>query len=283
MLNFNLNILGASNKPIVPIGAAPEPTTTTTTTSTTTTTAEGYIVFDGMVLGLDAANTGSYPGSGSVWFDISGNANNATWLNLDGAYTSSNGGYFNLTTASQYASVSHDSTLNVFDGDYTLDMWYSVDNVGSQSLFEDISGIFAKPWPNVTGEANPGIQTTVVRSNNDVNNTKISISQNRTGSQSDLGGGWRQLGEFVNVQIVRSGTTTTFYTNLTSSLSVTNTPVINMNSTGSIVLTKGESRTLHKGYSLAPGKIGFVALYSGSLSTAQLEQNHNYLASRYGI
>jgi hypothetical protein len=36
MLNLNLNILGASNKPIVPI--QPDPTTTTTTSTTTTTT-----------------------------------------------------------------------------------------------------------------------------------------------------------------------------------------------------------------------------------------------------
>jgi hypothetical protein len=38
MLNLNLNILGASNKPIVPIAPAPAPTTTTTTSTTTTTT-----------------------------------------------------------------------------------------------------------------------------------------------------------------------------------------------------------------------------------------------------
>jgi hypothetical protein len=37
MLNLNLNILGASNKPIVPIQPAPAPTTTTTTTTSTTT------------------------------------------------------------------------------------------------------------------------------------------------------------------------------------------------------------------------------------------------------
>ena len=44
MLNLNLNILGASNKPIVPIQPAPTPTTTTTTsttTSTSTTTTAG--------------------------------------------------------------------------------------------------------------------------------------------------------------------------------------------------------------------------------------------------
>ena len=31
------------------------------------------IVTDGLVLGLDAANPKSYPGSGTTWNDISGN------------------------------------------------------------------------------------------------------------------------------------------------------------------------------------------------------------------
>jgi len=41
MLNLNLNIVGAANKPIVPIGGSPDiiPTTTTTSTSTTSTTS----------------------------------------------------------------------------------------------------------------------------------------------------------------------------------------------------------------------------------------------------
>jgi hypothetical protein len=81
MLNLNLNILGASNKPIVPI--QPDPTTTTTTTSTTTsttTTTSGgkYIPPVGLVQYLDATLVSSYPGSGSVWFDLSGNEYNAS-------------------------------------------------------------------------------------------------------------------------------------------------------------------------------------------------------------
>ena len=81
MLNLNLNILGASNKPIVPI--QPDPTTTTTTTSTTTsttttTTPGKYIPPAGLVQYLDATLVSSYPGSGSIWFDLSGNGYNAT-------------------------------------------------------------------------------------------------------------------------------------------------------------------------------------------------------------
>jgi hypothetical protein len=80
MLNLNLNILGASNKPIVPIAPAPTPTTTTTTTttSTTTTTAGGkYIPPAGLLQYLDATVVSSYPGSGSIWYDLSGNGYNA--------------------------------------------------------------------------------------------------------------------------------------------------------------------------------------------------------------
>lgn len=88
MLNLNLNILGAANKSIVPIAPAPEPTTTTTTTSTTTTTTSTttttttigpkVIPTNGLIQYLDATELTSYPGSGSVWFDISGNGYSAT-------------------------------------------------------------------------------------------------------------------------------------------------------------------------------------------------------------
>jgi len=36
------------------------------------------IITDGLVLALDAANTKSYPGSGTTWYDLSGNGNNST-------------------------------------------------------------------------------------------------------------------------------------------------------------------------------------------------------------
>jgi len=39
------------------------------------------IVTDGLVLCLDAANAKSYPGTGTAWTDLSGNANNAILVN----------------------------------------------------------------------------------------------------------------------------------------------------------------------------------------------------------
>ena len=39
------------------------------------------IVKDGLQLWLDASNPASYPGSGTTWFDLSGNGNNGTMIN----------------------------------------------------------------------------------------------------------------------------------------------------------------------------------------------------------
>ena len=41
----------------------------------------GNIVTSGLVLNLDAAKRDSYPGSGTIWRDISGNGNNGTLTN----------------------------------------------------------------------------------------------------------------------------------------------------------------------------------------------------------
>jgi len=58
------------------------------------------IVTDGLVLALDAGNTKSYPGSGTTWYDLSGNGYNATRTNVSGyggqvVYNS--GGYWDYT------------------------------------------------------------------------------------------------------------------------------------------------------------------------------------------
>jgi hypothetical protein len=46
---------------------------------------------DGLVLALDAANSKSYPGSGTTWTDLSGNGNNGTLTNGP-TFNSANGG-----------------------------------------------------------------------------------------------------------------------------------------------------------------------------------------------
>ena len=98
------------------------------------------IVTDRLVLNLDAGNPGSYPGSGTAWYDVSGNGCDFT---LDGSgitYSASNGGIFTLADggAEQTAGAQIASSTNS-----TVVIWmYTTDG---QALFwdrADISGSY---------------------------------------------------------------------------------------------------------------------------------------------
>jgi len=52
------------------------------------------IIRDGLVLSLDAGSKNSYPGSGTTWYDLSGNSNHATATSPQ--YSGSDGGSFNF-------------------------------------------------------------------------------------------------------------------------------------------------------------------------------------------
>ena len=63
------------------------------------------IIDDGLVLYLDAANTKSYPGSGTTWTDLSGNGNTGTLVNGVG-YSASNGGALVFDGVDDYVDFS---------------------------------------------------------------------------------------------------------------------------------------------------------------------------------
>ena len=60
------------------------------------------IVTDGLVLCLDAAIGKSYPGSGTTWYDLSGNGNNGTIVNA--TFNSSNNGTIYLDGTDDYVN-----------------------------------------------------------------------------------------------------------------------------------------------------------------------------------
>ena len=64
-----------------------------------------YIVTNGLVLALDAADRNSYPGSGTTWTDVSGNGNNGTLTNGP-TFNSANGGCIVFDGVDDYATFS---------------------------------------------------------------------------------------------------------------------------------------------------------------------------------
>lgn len=82
------------------------------------------IVTSGLILHLDAANTKSYPGSGSTWSDLSGNGNNGTinsgeWIS-DG-YLRNVGNISDFFYISVADSTSINSAFTVTTGGWTIE------------------------------------------------------------------------------------------------------------------------------------------------------------------
>jgi len=77
------------------------------------------ITTDGIVLALDASNTKSYPGSGTTWFDLSGNSNHATLYNSPVFSTN----YVTWDGTNQYAEVTYNSVFAAWSIEQTVSIW----------------------------------------------------------------------------------------------------------------------------------------------------------------
>ena len=73
------------------------------------------IVTNGLVLNLDAGFRPSYPTTSSIWYDLSGNANNGTLINGP-TYSSANSGSIVFDSSDDYYIIANNSSLDCVDG-----------------------------------------------------------------------------------------------------------------------------------------------------------------------
>jgi hypothetical protein len=73
----------------------------------------------GLTLYLDAGNATSYPGSGTSWYDLSGNGNTGTLTNGP-TYSSDNGGSIVFDGVNDYVSFSSVNNMPTGNTEYTL-------------------------------------------------------------------------------------------------------------------------------------------------------------------
>ena len=109
------------------------------------------IATDGLVLCLDAGNVRSYPGSGSTWYDLSGNNRNATFTSTPTFNTNC----FSITDNTTYATTSVTPvTLNIYDASYTCEAVASFSNVSGDNM------IFGNPSQGVRAGWHLGTRNT---------------------------------------------------------------------------------------------------------------------------
>jgi hypothetical protein len=85
----------------------------------------GRIVTNGLVVSLDANDKNSYPGSGTTWFDISGNGWNGGLQNGI-SYSSANGGSFTLDGTDDTVTTNFPVTSVPALSNFSIDCWMKI-------------------------------------------------------------------------------------------------------------------------------------------------------------
>ena len=85
------------------------------------------IVTSGLVLALDAANKVSYPGTGTTWYDLSGNANTGTLISGP-TFTNNYRGGIVFDGVDDYATTGVLSTTITPTNSWTVNIWCSLNS-----------------------------------------------------------------------------------------------------------------------------------------------------------
>lgn len=150
------------------------------------------IVTDGLVAALDAANTKSYPGSGTAWTDLSGRSANGTLVNGP-TYSSDKGGSIIFDGVNDYCDITSTSfgsatvltidcsikwvawTGGMFLGFTTYDVWTSSGTLGYNNGASNVVGISAATVTSLGLIGNWHHYTFIMNSSGSLSTNKIYI------------------------------------------------------------------------------------------------------------
>ena len=92
------------------------------------------IVTDGLKLWLDASNPLSYPGTGTTWYDLSGNGNNGTMIN-GVTYNAANGGVMRFDGVDDYTEIPSLPLISPQITPISFEVWFiNYKNTGADGL-----------------------------------------------------------------------------------------------------------------------------------------------------
>ncbi|MGA1281511.1 MAG: LamG-like jellyroll fold domain-containing protein, partial [Candidatus Nanopelagicaceae bacterium] len=237
-------------------------------------------VTDGLVLHLDAANTNSYPGTGTTWTDLTGGGPNGT-LASGAVYDSINGGAILFDGNDDRVEFSASSDFNFSTSDFAVEIWfYLTGNAAANSNGLRICGLFANcPINNINGVTSllqiQGDSTTTGTGLRWTRNVSPAVNVDRTVSISQQA--WHQ------VVVTRIGTNLNFYLDGFQLGSPTTDSSPWGSSSNNARLGYIQSQIL--GYKGAfPGYIPIVRIYKGKgLTAEEVQQNFNANRGRYGV
>ena len=219
------------------------------------------IVTNGLVFYLDAANTTSYPGSGTIWYDISGNARNGTLINGP-TFNSAKGGFIVFDGVNDYVNMS--SIINP-SNNFTADIWFNSSSVSTFQCMLYIRGASSTDYLVVT-----------------LYNSKILASKNENTSSSKKSSTNLLSNIWYNVVVTKtSSVITSVYVNgVDQTTSAVGGEFLGANVQGFQI-----ANDFISGGILIPyvGGISNTKLYNRVLTSTEVLQNYNAIKGRFGI
>lgn len=219
------------------------------------------IVTNGLVLNLDAGNTKSYPRSGTVWTDMSGNGYNGTLINGP-IYNSDFGGSILFDGTNDYANLGNPIT---FTDSFTVSFFFRTTTSGASSRV--ISGMYngsgADWWTGVNGsnQLNFSFGSPV----------KIDIPSPIT----VIDGVWRQAICVYNKSI---NSMFLYINGILQNSNSSVTPTVTQPAGNLMLATFGSALGFY-----FPGNIASYQIYNRALSLTEIFQNYNALKSRFNL
>lgn len=217
------------------------------------------IVTSGLVLNLDAANTKSYPRSGTVWRDLSGNNNSGSLINGP-TFNSQNGGSIVFDGVDDFVTGSDSSNFAFGTGNFAVSTWFRT-TVNSIGVLVDLRS-------NALGVGN-GYSDYFLSG-------KYSLYYSNTVKYTSIG----SISNNIWYNIVTTKISNIIYVYINGILDGSFSDSTNFNE-GGFRLARNVNIT---GTSYLTGNISQVMIYKGAgLSQSQIQQNYNALKSRFNL
>ena len=222
----------------------------------------GYLnqlITSGLVLHLDAGTTTSYPGTGSMWYDLSTSNKTGTLVN-NPTYSSTGGGCINFSSSSSQAGRVPD--LGTIPR-YTVNTWFKIKNNPTSGT---LTAIFTNTY-NITP-----INFTIGYINNSTTISGGFYSSSRWYATSGM---TPVLNRWYNVCISYDNTTLKMYVDGTLFSSLATTATASSSGLGYDIGKRWD-------YSeYLDGSISMISVYNRVLSDTEILQNYNQIKTRY--
>lgn len=241
------------------------------------------IITNGLICYLDAASTKSYPGSGTTWYDISGNSNNGTislgeFINSGpSSYIRNTGGVSDFFTVTVANSTSLNTALTTTTGGWTIEeiIW-----TNSVTYPEADAG-------SVASSPAYGVGATGFDWNHGIVNTSFKFGQasNSAGGYEDdvtisVGAPYNSLNAWrVRTMIWNRGANTNYLYINGALIGTASTP-----NTAGTAIYDGDGIIFGSLYGWKHnGRRASIKIYNGALSSNEVLKNYNATKARFGL